>query len=108
MKITNIAFGPRGFWANHRLVTLAPGESVEKDLTKEELAGVKGAPESFEVDGGSLDHDKDGKKGGSTAPEQTDELADLRAQYADLYGKRPFMGWDAKTLTAKIDEKLAE
>lgn len=55
-----------------------------------------------------LDHDKDGKKGGSTAPEQTDELADLRAQYADLYGKRPFMGWDAKTLTAKIDEKLAE
>lgn len=55
-----------------------------------------------------LDHDGDGKPGGSAAPEHTDELAALRAQYADLYGKRPFMGWDAKTLTAKIDEKLAQ
>lgn len=55
-----------------------------------------------------LDHDKDGKPGGSTAPEQTDDLTDVRAQYAELFGKRPFMGWDAKTLTAKIEEKLAE
>lgn len=65
-------------------------------------------PEIHELWVDPLDHDGDGKKGGSSAPEQADELADLRAQYANLYGKRPFMGWDAKTLTAKIKEKMAE
>lgn len=34
--------------------------------------------------------------------DQADELADLRAQYTDLVGKRPFMGWDADTLREKI------
>lgn len=31
------------------------------------------------------------------------ELASLRAEYADRIGRRPFMGWDAATLRAKID-----
>ena len=33
-----------------------------------------------------------------------DEMAALRAEYEDLAGKRPFMGWDAETLRAKITE----
>ncbi len=33
------------------------------------------------------------------------DLADLRAEYQDVFGKKPFMGWDADTLRAKIDAK---
>lgn len=65
-------------------------------------------PKVHELWADPLDHDNDGKPGGSVAPEQTDDLADLRAQYAELFGKRPFMGWDATMLTAKIEERLAE
>lgn len=32
------------------------------------------------------------------------ELASLRAAYSDKFGKKPFGGWDAKTLRAKISE----
>lgn len=31
-------------------------------------------------------------------------LTELRAQYQDVVGKRPFHGWDAETLRQKIDE----
>lgn len=51
-----------------------------------------------------LDHDGDGKAGGSTKPPQTDDLAALRAEYQDVLGKRPFNGWDAGTLRKKIAE----
>lgn len=37
-------------------------------------------------------------------PDVIDEMADLRAEYEELAGKRPFMGWDADTLRAKIAE----
>lgn len=50
----------------------------------------------------SLDYEGDGR------PERTDDLADLRAQYQELFGKRPFMGWDAAVLHKKIDAKLTE
>lgn len=33
-----------------------------------------------------------------------DDLAELRATYEKVIGKRPFMGWDADTLAAKIAE----
>jgi hypothetical protein len=32
-----------------------------------------------------------------------EELSALRAEYADRIGRRPFAGWDAATLRAKID-----
>lgn len=51
-----------------------------------------------------LDHDGDGRKGGSKKPEQTGELPGLRAEYEKAVGKRPFMGWDADTLREKIAE----
>lgn len=32
------------------------------------------------------------------------DLSDLRAEYQEKFGKRPFMGWDAETIQAKLDE----
>jgi hypothetical protein len=55
-----------------------------------------------------LDHDKDGKKGGSKPAERSDEITKLRADYLGVVGKKPFHGWTAEELQAKIDEKLAE
>lgn len=36
--------------------------------------------------------------------QEPDELAELRAEYQEIVGKRPFNGWDADTLRAKIAE----
>lgn len=36
-----------------------------------------------------------------TSPETMEEL---RARYHEVFGKRPFMGWDAETLKRKIVE----
>lgn len=33
-----------------------------------------------------------------------DDLSDLRAEYQDAVGKKPFHGWDADTLRDKINE----
>lgn len=49
-----------------------------------------------------LDHDGDGKPGGSTAPAQTDDLAALRSEYREVVGKKAFPGWDSATLKQKI------
>lgn len=55
-----------------------------------------------------LDHDGDGKKGGSkSADGDKDELARLRADYQEIVGKRPFNGWDTDELQRRIDEALA-
>ncbi len=51
-----------------------------------------------------LDHDGNGKKGGSKPATNSEDLTVLRNQYFDKFGKRPFYGWDAKA----IAEKLAE
>jgi len=49
-----------------------------------------------------LDHDGDGRPGGSKAPEQTDDLKALRAEYREVLGKNPFSGWSAEVLKEKI------
>lgn len=49
-----------------------------------------------------LDHDGDGKKGGSSKPAASDELTETRAEYERVLGKRPFMGWNLDTLRLKI------
>ncbi len=33
-----------------------------------------------------------------------DDIAAIRAEYQEKFGKRPYMGWDAATLSAKIAE----
>ncbi len=47
-----------------------------------------------------LDHDGDGEKGGSIAPEG--DLKALRAEYLDKMGKRPFPGWDEAELRKRM------
>lgn len=37
--------------------------------------------------------------------DEQDERPALRAQYKEVYGKAPFMGWDADILREKIAEK---
>lgn len=51
-----------------------------------------------------LDHDRDGRKGGSLKAPPSDDLAILREDYEELMGKKPFMGWDAEKLREKIAE----
>lgn len=48
-----------------------------------------------------LDHDKNGEPGGSKAPEG--DVAELRKVYQAKFGKRPFPGWNAAELTARIE-----
>lgn len=58
----------------------------------------------------ALDHDGDGKKGGSTAPEgDKADIAALRAEYTALNnGKRPFAGWDEEELAKRIEALKAK
>lgn len=55
-----------------------------------------------------LDHDQNGRKGGAMKPADVDgDLARLRQDYEAKFGKRPFMGWDAAALRAKLAEAPA-
>lgn len=49
-----------------------------------------------------LDHDKDGKKGGSLPSGQRDELADLQAEFVALTGQEPDKRWGRARLEAEI------
>ncbi|THV13738.1 hypothetical protein [Rhizobium rhizophilum] len=51
-----------------------------------------------------LDHDGDGRKGGSLKREASDNLTALRKKYQTKTGKRPFRQWDAATIEAKLAE----
>lgn len=51
-----------------------------------------------------FDHDHNGLPGGCAAPEQTDDLKVLRAEYTEKLGKRPFPGWGAEELKRRIAE----
>lgn len=52
-----------------------------------------------------LDHDGDGRPGGSTSGGEN--MQALRAEYQAKMGKRAFPGWDAATLKAKMAEAPA-
>lgn len=45
---------------------------------------------------------------GSRQHSPVEDIGELRAQYQELFSKRPFMGWGAGDLREKIDNKLAE
>lgn len=72
--IKNVTGGPKGVnTADGSTVYLAPDEARELDLSEGELASAK-ATGHFEFGGKAkakdpLDHDADGKKGGSASPE---------------------------------------
>jgi|GEM_PF-7106339 len=54
-----------------------------------------------------LDHDGDGRKGGSKPADKSDDVQRLRAEYQELVGKRAYHGWDVVELQRRIDEALA-
>ncbi len=47
-------------------------------------------------------------KTSSKPAEDTDRMTKLRADYLGVVGKKPYHGWSAEELQAKIDEKLGE
>lgn len=49
-----------------------------------------------------LDHDGNGKPGGSSSPAPNPELAAARLEYETKLGKRPFPGWSVDILRARI------
>jgi hypothetical protein len=52
----------------------------------------------------ALDHDDDGKAGGSISASDAaaDEVKALRAEYQAKMGKKPFPGWDAAELKRRM------
>lgn len=38
---------------------------------------------------------------------EADDLSNLRAQYQEVIGKRPYHGWDADELRSKIEDALS-
>jgi hypothetical protein len=63
--ITNVSKGPRGVNSESGPVLIEPGQTVEVELTEAE-AKIAKATEWFKFGkAGPLDHDADGKKGGS-------------------------------------------
>ena len=67
------------------------------------LAAALGEPEA-KAKRPQLDHDGDGKDGGSTSAAEIAkaEVVELRAEYEKVLGKKPFSGWDAATLREKM------
>lgn len=51
-----------------------------------------------------LDHDHDGRKGGSVAAVSSEDLTALRKAYAEKLGKRAFPGWGADELQRRMAE----
>lgn len=51
---------------------------------------------------GKLGYERRDMVAAKPADEAPDEMALLRAEYQDVLGKKPFMGWDADTLREKI------
>ena len=91
------------------MILPAYGEIPAADLDALELAVMQESP-YVEVSEarhktGPLDHDGDGKKGGSVPADQAGaEIEDIRARYAELSGEEPDGRWGEKRLQAEIDK----
>ncbi len=69
-----------------------------------ETAVIPPPPPELSAKFAKFDADGDGSPGGCKAPDHTEELKALRAAYFAKFNKRPFMGWNAESLAAKIAE----
>jgi hypothetical protein len=77
-------------------------ESLRDRAMAGKVRDPDGKPPSEAAPRDPLDQDGDGHKGGSPKPEPSEDLSDLRARYTEATGKRPFGGWGADMLRAKI------
>lgn len=104
--------GPYGLGQRSYAVIGVEDEDEEKALikkgwsrTRDEALGEKPAKASkaeAPASAVAFDHDGDGAPGGSAAPEKTDDLAALRAEYTEKMGKKPFPGWDADEIRKRM------
>ncbi len=116
-SITNNSKAPRGVYsAAGRLVFIQPGETRSLDVSNIEPVRRNPYLDAVCVDempdvpaelvavvkADPLDHDGDGRKGGSTSP--VTEIKALRTAYFEKMGKRPFSGWDADELQRRMDD----
>ncbi len=92
------------FVAGHGMVHMNPDDPDHAVVEIPEQAVARLVDDDrVVVLGNPLDHDDDGKAGGSKA-RSGDEVSALRAEYKAKVGRNPFNGWDADTLRAKIAE----
>jgi hypothetical protein len=73
-KFTNYTQGPKGLNTEAGLVYVEAGQTVDVELSASEAASAK-ATGWFSTAKDPLDHDDDGKKGGSAAPNADDKKA---------------------------------
>jgi len=96
-----------------RLLGQVPGDDVAEEdetqpITQEQTAIGDGMKTPITVPADDVLRevpaaDSEGEKDNSGAP----DIARLRADYTELTGKRPYMGWKADELQKRIDEALA-
>lgn len=99
-RFTNEAKGARGIVKNDSsYVFIDPGETV--DIPSHEVRWVPDGVTVSKPD--PLDHDRDGRPGGSVAPDDPQEaLRAMRAEYQIVMKKRPFPGWDIAELERRM------
>lgn len=71
-NFTNYTQGPKGLNTEAGLVYVEAGQTVDVEVSEAEAASAK-ATGWFSKAKDSLDHDDDGKKGGSAAPKADDK-----------------------------------
>jgi hypothetical protein len=84
-----------------RMLTAGEPVMVSGPLAREMIALGRATEKPVRARRPQLDHDHDGREGGSPKRAEADVSA-LRAAYQEKFGKRPFNGWDAATLREKI------
>ncbi|QRY69117.1 hypothetical protein JVX98_12865 [Ensifer sp. PDNC004] len=50
----------------------------------------------------------EGRKDRGSKPADGDDLNTARTRYLEVFGKRPFNGWDLETVNAKLAEAISE
>ncbi|RWX78268.1 hypothetical protein EPK99_06445 [Neorhizobium lilium] len=106
VKVMNLTNSPYDLQGKEGVIRLPAMGEAEGDFQDDYLALLEASMAVRIID--PLDHDHDGKKGGSKAPDESAELTKLRADYHEIVGKKAYHGWDAAELQEKIDAKLAE
>ncbi len=109
VKVINLTNSPYDLQGVDGAIRIPAMGEVEGEFQDEYLALLEASMAVKIVqESDPLDHDKDGKKGGSKSVPEDDQLKKLRDDYQEVFGKKAYHGWDAKTLQEKIDAKLAE